>query len=205
MSYRYRIAKVDKEFYEKVKDMKYDELVEFSKEHNPDAFDDCDEENVYLYGFEVLKQEEIFDLGDCDFEKEVEKTSIPAFTKTCVQEALEHYNIRLCNKETFLVIIDEMRKLVVKNMQRLRDNPELVYLHFEDKLKEWKLFEEVIDCSSVSDKRKAELNKHHYPYDIDIDSEQLVRSLRYEYAIFELVRLYKSFDWEKYNLVFYGW
>ena len=205
MSYRYRIAKVDKEFYEKVKDMKYNELLEFSKINNPDAYDDCDEEDIYVYGYEVLKQEEIFDFGDCDFENVVEKLSIPAFSQKCTQDALEHYYIRLCNKDTFLAIIDEMRKLVVKNMEQLRDNPELVYLHFEEKAKEWKLFEEVINCSSLSEEKRVELNKHHYPYDIDVENEQLVTSWRYEYAIFELVRLYKSFDWEKYNLVFYGW
>ena len=43
------------------------------------------------------------------------------------------------------------------------------------------------------------------PYELDDDKLTCCTSWKYEYSIFELVRLYKSFDWENNVLVFYGW
>lgn len=42
------------------------------------------------------------------------------------------------------------------------------------------------------------------PYDLEKDSE-ITTSWKYEYAIFELVRIYKSFDWKKNVMFYYGY
>lgn len=36
------------------------------------------------------------------------------------------------------------------------------------------------------------------------DMEEISSSWSFEYHIFELVRLYKSIDWDKYTILFYG-
>ena len=41
--------------------------------------------------------------------------------------------------------------------------------------------------------------------DIPEESETILNSWLFEYQIFELVRLYKSIDWNKYTILFYGW
>lgn len=41
--------------------------------------------------------------------------------------------------------------------------------------------------------------------DLDESREHLVRSWLYEHTIFDLVRIYKSFDWENKRLVFFGY
>lgn len=43
------------------------------------------------------------------------------------------------------------------------------------------------------------------PYEIDKNKERLVSSFKREYNIFELVKLYKQFDFDKYYLVFMGY
>ena len=40
---------------------------------------------------------------------------------------------------------------------------------------------------------------------IDLDYDRISDSWMYEHQIFELVRLYKSIDWENKCLLFYGW
>ena len=42
------------------------------------------------------------------------------------------------------------------------------------------------------------------PYDLT-DRDCIVSSWLYEYQIFELVRIYKTIDWEKDCILFYGW
>lgn len=46
---------------------------------------------------------------------------------------------------------------------------------------------------------------HLCPYEINKNKDQLVSSFKREYSIFELVRLYKQFDFDKYYLVFMGY
>ena len=43
------------------------------------------------------------------------------------------------------------------------------------------------------------------PIDLDESRERITGDWSYEYAIFELVRLYKIFDWENDELVLVGW
>lgn len=42
------------------------------------------------------------------------------------------------------------------------------------------------------------------PYNL-IEGDAVTKSLKYEYAIFELVKIYKAFDWKKNVMVFYGY
>jgi len=43
------------------------------------------------------------------------------------------------------------------------------------------------------------------PYNLDKKSEHLVKSDAYEYQVFDLVRIYKTFDFDKNYLLFTGW
>ena len=43
------------------------------------------------------------------------------------------------------------------------------------------------------------------PIDLDETRERITGDWLYEYAIFELVRVYKEFDWEHDALVLVGW
>lgn len=43
------------------------------------------------------------------------------------------------------------------------------------------------------------------PYDLREDKETIVSSWKYEYAVFELVRILKQIDWEKEVMIWYGY
>lgn len=43
------------------------------------------------------------------------------------------------------------------------------------------------------------------PFDLDDGRDEITTSWKYEYGIFELVRIYKSFDWKKNVMIYYGY
>jgi hypothetical protein len=43
------------------------------------------------------------------------------------------------------------------------------------------------------------------PYDVDLSNSRLVSSWKYEYEIFELVKIYKTFDWKRNVMIYYGY
>jgi len=47
--------------------------------------------------------------------------------------------------------------------------------------------------------------KYTLPYNLDEDKDEIVSSWKYEYSVFELVRIFKTFDWENNKMVWYGW
>lgn len=202
MSYRYRFAYVNKEKVDELKDMPYSELCEHIKETNPSLY--CEDED-YFEASSLLGQTEFFDFGDCDFYKEIAKTSIPLFTIKDTSEKFEHYDFRICDRTTFLVAIDEMRKIIRDYFIGLSEDINDAKRHFDEKIREWSMFSDYTDCSGLSESAKENLNTLQLPYSLSLGTNEIVSSWRYEYAIFELVRFYKTFDWENNYLIFYGW
>ena len=45
---------------------------------------------------------------------------------------------------------------------------------------------------------------HNIPYNLE-NGEQVVNSYKYEYSLFELVRIYKAFDWKNNIMIYYGY
>jgi len=43
------------------------------------------------------------------------------------------------------------------------------------------------------------------PYDLNDNREEITKSWKYEYNIFELVRIYKTFDWKRNVMIYYGY
>lgn len=39
-------------------------------------------------------------------------------------------------------------------------------------------------------------------YDFSLKNEQIIGSWTFEYSLFELIRLYKTIDWDKYYVVY---
>lgn len=42
------------------------------------------------------------------------------------------------------------------------------------------------------------------PYNLD-EGDEITTSWKYEYSIFELVRIYKTFDWKNNVMIYYGY
>lgn len=69
----------------------------------------------------------------------------------------------------------------------------LIVAHLRDMAHEWGVFP-----SFFGDGHEDS------PFDLDEGKERIISSWKYEYAIFELVRIYKSFDWKRQVMVYYG-
>lgn len=197
MSYRYRLASVSKDIPEKVKNFSRRDLISFMKEN---SFNGYEVEEDYLAKYEILGQKEFYDLGsDFDYAKEIENIAKPLFSDEKLQKETE---ILVCNESVFLLIIEKIRQKNVKYFQKLLTADEdTIRAHIKKKAEEWQTYSEMFGVETKSNIFSVCL----VPYNLNKDKETLVNSWLWEYQIFELVRIYKSFDFSKNTLLFYGW
>ncbi len=205
MSYRYRFARAPKGFVNKVRDMTSEEFIEFSIKNNNSACEEDIDDSIRVNVWEMFKQKEIFDMGDCPYAEEIMNVSEKLFRRPETDKYYEESDIYLCTEKAFLAAIEGMRKLNENYYKKLIENPELVPLFLKEKSEEWGNMSEVFDMSDCSPERKQKIDEQYRPYNLDVEDAEIVKSWRYEYVIFELVRIYKCFDWENNYLIFYGW
>ena len=203
MSYRFRFAKAKKDNVLSVRDMTYAELVDFYKKNKPDMYNNYEDEEEFE-PYHMFEQEEIYDFAQLPFLSELTKTAEKLFTKSETDAMFEHYNMYLCSRETFLTAIELMRKMIAENFKEMLSLPyEQLQMKVHNKMEEWQLMTEVLGLEN--EEKYNNMNEVHKPYNLKEDSKVIVQSWLYEYSIFELVRLYKEFDWENDVLLFYGW
>ena len=201
MGYCHYFYLIKKEEAEKVRDMSFQELLEYSKVHYSDVFEDYDdngEPDLYFHFTDILNQKKIHDFGKLYFEDTAERVyskGEPFFRKKETQEDFGEYAPYIMGKEGMLEAIECYRDRVIcyykKTLKVLKGEP-LKYDHLyytpkedvESKIKEW------------SSKRFI---------DTKLDSIELTHSWSREYAIFNLLHLYKTIDWDDNALLFYGY
>ena len=112
----------------------------------------------------------------------------PFYTNDDTQQVFTHYNPRVISREDFQWIIDMLRKEVVDYYHEILKNRNHLY---------WQGFLET----------RMELWEAQYadPYNLDDSQKEIVRARDLEYRIFDLVRLYKTVDWMRDTVIFYGW
>ena len=98
-------------------------------------------------------------------------------------------------EHTLKTIIDVIKEDIVNYYKNLLKGDDatryaMMRTHVEDTIKEW---EPEFRSDIMS------------PINFNQKDEKLTNSWRYEYSIWELVRIYKSFDFEKNVLLFVGW
>ena len=197
MSYRYRLASVSKDIPEKVRNFSRRDLISFIKEN---SFSGYEVEEDYLAKYEILGQKEFYDLGsDFDYAKEIENIAKPLFSDENLQKETK---ILVCDENVFLLIIEKIRQKNVKYFQKLLTADEdTIRAHIKNKAEEWQTYSEIFEVEVKNDS----LSNCLIPYNLNKDKDTLVNSWLWEYQIFELVRIYKSFDFSKNALLFYGW
>lgn len=153
-----------------------------------------DEEDFYIPPYEIGSY--VYDLGKC-FEgwKEVQATGYPLWKEDSeLGKGYYDYDIWVVDRTAIKAVIEQYRQKIVniyedllreQSVDKWNKTPQLERLkrHVNDYLFNWK----------------------HIPYNLDMDTPNIVRSWLYEHAIFELVRLYKTFDFEQYDLIFFGY
>lgn len=199
MGYRNYIASIPREEWNKIKNFSKEELFKYKNE------DLSDEGHVGVYDVATKR---IYELGKYvdTFPKKFFK---PVFTNKELQKYFTEENDFYLVGRRFLEAVINDYALKIKNYYndllkdfltnekypRLKDpkeaNPESVYKalkHIESMAFEW-------GCSPFSD---------NPPYEL-YNGEAVTNSWKYEYAQFELVRIYKTFDWKKNVLIYYGY
>lgn len=206
MGYRHRFATVSKDVYDVVRDMTPEQLKEWVLQNQPEGWYDEGDGEGWFSHYLVLGQEEIFDFGkDCWFAGDLMKRAQPLFNLKETQDAMEP--IHLCTKADFEFVIDEMRKHIANYFKEIFEtySHEQMLMHFKEKHEEWADMTETLGMDDIDPGRAALINAQHRPYNMDLSREGLVSSWLYEYEIFELVLLYRQFNWDTTVLMFYGW
>lgn len=186
-------------------------------------------EEGYLSKTNILNHfnaKKIFELGGF-YTKEIEEQLQSVFTDPALIQEMKttETDFREMDKEGIKVIVEYLRKEIhsfylkqkqlSKTLIFLRDkvlSKNQKNIKIEDLKKEikknhgdeYKFFNAIE--SNVSDKVSKELiwNSEYGGGPYDFEEQELTDSWKYEYAIFELVRLYKTIDHKNYSILYIG-
>ena len=185
MGYRHYIYTIPKKNVEEARKLNLKEI----KEKYGDEYG-------YVNYEDVLKDMKcIFEYGKLYWDDTVERihsTGEPLFLEDEVQGEFQDFDIYLVGKEALKVTIEIYENKIKKMYEELNKEVEKAET-FEDK---YKLYKNHI------------WDYEHWWYRgmvIDLEKDAICQSWLYEHQIFELVRLYKTIDFEKYDLVFLGY
>lgn len=199
MGYRHYFHKISKTDLEEIKNCQTQiDLCEWSKRHNYNLErheDDDGEHYDYIVVREIGK--ELYCFGkDVDWANNIQSKNESIFSNNELQEFYSDYQPVICSKEDFLDVINIYKQQIIQ--------------YYEYLLEPAKNDSEV----SIKDKQMTHITfrlqdwKNNYnlqPINTDLTKDTICDSWLFEYAIFELVRIYKTFDWENDALILLGW
>ena len=200
MGYRHYLYAVPKKQVEEIRACKtIKDWIDFAKRHDYRY----DEDDEWLPPYRVGKK--LYELGKhsgIGFKLESERPSM--FTSEELKKRYKDDGFALLTKDDFKAVIEAYRQKIVDWFERLL-SPDKSPITFnklskeERKRLEWEY--------EIRDKLDSWSGKYCgiLPIDLDESRERITGDWSYEYAIFELVRLYKIFDWENDDLVLVGW
>ena len=165
--------------------------------------DCCDDGSGCVFPYKIgTKLYELGKYSEIGCKLESERPSL--FTSKELKERYSDDGFALLTKDDFKAVIDAYRQKIIKWLQSLLNVDERIC--FSDELtKEQYQFETL--KQETQDKLDSWSGKYFgiSPIDLDESRERITGDWSYEYAIFELVRVYKTFDWENDNLVLVWW
>jgi hypothetical protein len=161
-----------------------------SNEKYEEGKDLTQEESEKLYGEdfwtarELDEFQELHNFGKyCQFEIEDHLEEFYTKNKNVYGDCEFH----ILSKEGFLKIIEWYRLKIYTYYKDLQSQTEKEKdAHFSSSVREWE-------------------GRFGMPFNLDEDKETVVVSWKYEYSVFELVRIFKTFDWENNKMVWYGY
>lgn len=205
MGYRHYLYAVPKKQVAEIQACKTNEdWCNFAEKHGYKVDRDCrDDGSGCVFSYQIGSS--IYELGkysEIGFKLESERPSL--FTSEELKERYSDDGFALLTKDDFKAIIEAYRQKIIEWFQNLL-NPDRSPITSnklskeERKRLEWEY--------EIRDKLDAWSGKYFgiLPIDLDESLERITGDWSYEYAIFELVRVYKAFDWENDDLVLVGW
>ena len=196
MGYRQYLYSVETWLVDEIKKCKTEkEFVEtMQKFRNESVEYDPIDETYYVKLWDMGK--ELYEFGKYwENSEEMYKHGDSLFTCDELNERYEDYGAIVLDKDGLLCAIDWYKNRV---LELYRD------LLREKSNNEW-------DTRSQLDRLISHAKDYFYwwanqgPGNLDESTDKIVNSWLYEHGYFELVRIYKTFDWDNNSLVFLGW
>ena len=212
MGYYNHFGFMSKEKYNDIKSLTPDELFTYLKL-------DKDEENDYIHMPDHLTH--LYNFGkDVEFEKFPPKTRYKFFTKPETRKFMgDDTELYRVNRDFFEFIINQYGKKVTNYYNRMFDpfaNGELLNSVTREINSETYDYEYTFDFYKITQEESNALHDilehirsfrwewiNRTPYDLN-DSSRVSKSDKFEYSVFELTRICKTFDWENNVLIYYG-
>ena len=205
MGYRHYLYAVPKKQVEEIQACKTNEdWCNFAEQYGYKVDKDCCDDGSYWFApYEVGK--EIYELGkysEIGFKLESERPSL--FATEELKGKYSDYGFALLTKDDFKAVIEAYRQKIIdwfKSLLEIKDSNK-----FTVEFTKEQYWLEMLK-RKVQDKLDYWSGKYFgiSPIDLDENRERITGDWSYEYAIFELTRLYKTFDWENDDLVLVGW
>lgn len=226
MGYRTYIGFLPKEEYDKLKGMTLKELFDYKEEiYNEEDPDDNGHVGVYDLGTELYEFGKYTDFTPPE-------TSVKQFFEK--EDTKEYYSsdndLHIVTKDFLAYIIDYYSLKVQKYQQDMlvpffpdviKEKYSKQHSEFLNSAKsEYKLLgeEHTFDFSKITQEEQNAIYKiiehmkqmhfdwahNRRPYNLERGTA-VTNSCKYEYSVFELVRIYKTFDWENNVMIYYGY
>lgn len=202
MGYRHYMYKIPKKTVKEIENLTIDEL----KKKYGDPTDDyyisllsdgkLGESFTHIYGFGKLYWD--------DTAERIYSKGKPLFNNEDTQDYFEDYQPYVVGKKGLLEAINIYTERIRKNYNDLLEDGKEIQMIFgitehQEIPKETKWEEHIQDmCREWN-------NNYMLPYNLDEDTDMIINSWKYEYGVFELVRLYKSINFNEYDIVFLGY
>ena len=199
MGYRYYIYEIENHFLNEIRQCKtWEDFVEVVKKNKPkaveDLLDECDYIGLYRLGHELHEFGKYYENAD-----EMYKHGESLFFSDELNERYEDYGAIVLEPDGIKCAIDWTKNKVISYYKDLlNDNPDKndVFVDSRPQL------------DRLKDHAQDELrwwSYEHCPCDSDMNTPFSVNSWLYEHVYFDLVHIYKTFDWKNKSIIFMGW
>ncbi len=188
MGYRNCIGSLEKTEYDKIKNFTKEELYKYKKEDIKDGY-------VAVYH---VAEKELYEFGKyCDFN--TKGMFKPVFLNKELQE-------EMTDEHDFYVVGKKFMKAVIENYT---EKVKKIYTNLMDGITN-----EQIAFKEIPAEKVMQLFEHVHgnsfewiqstPYNLEV-GDAVTKSWKYEYSVFELVKIYKTFDWKNNIMIYYGY
>lgn len=189
MGYRNYLYKIKKSEVKRLRSMTLDEIIK--------KYGNKDDDN-YVWFFDMLDKDVkcIFEYGKLYWDDTVERihaTGERLFLNENINERFEDFDVYVVGKKAIEETINIYKDKIIKMYEHLlNDNDNIpdkdLIDKYEEHLKDYRLWWTRLNALNL-----------------DENNDCICDSWLYEHQIFELVRLYKTIDFEEYDLLFLGW
>lgn len=206
MGYRHYLYAVPKKQVAEIQACKTNEdWCNFAEKHGYKVDLDCrDDGSGCVFPYQIGSS--IYELGnraEIGFKLESERPSL--FTSEELKERYSDDGFALLTKDDFKAIIEAYRQKIIAWLESLLNPNESRIDSNKLSKEERKHLEWEYEIKDKLDSWSGKYFGGILPIDLDESRERITGDWSYEYAIFELVRVYKVFDWENNDLVLVGW